>query len=204
MSQETASDCCKVGRTIAVYDLYDFNDELKRRKESGSSLRSLAEFMNTRVVERALEEAAVDIVGDPVDIYEKLTSDEVRSSQRKELESKLQQQGVDIEQLQSDFVSHQTMKWHLNDCLDIDTSRAASIDFNRERGTIEWSQARCENVISQSLSRLQQADELQTGSLHITQTVRVTCTDCNRTYKINDLLAERTCECYTDDEAEMR
>ncbi|WP_338009452.1 rod-determining factor RdfA [Natronoglomus mannanivorans] len=204
MSQEPKPDCCKVGRTIAAYNLFEFNNELRRRKESGSSLRELAEFMNTRVVERALEDAGVDIVGDPDDIYEKLTDDDVRSSQRKELESKLQQQGVDIEQLQSDFVSHQTMKWHLNDCLDIDTSRAATIDFERERGTIEWSQARCEKVISQSLSRLQQANELQTGSLHITQTVRVTCTDCNRTYKINDLLAERTCECYTDDEAEMR
>lgn len=196
MSQEVTPDCCKVGRTITEYDLFDFNNELQRRRTTGSSLRELAEFMNTRVVERALEDAAVDLVGNPSDIYETLTGDEVRPSRRKELESKLRQQDVAVDQLRSDFVSHQTIKTHLNDCLEIDTSRAATVDFERERGTIEWSQARCEKVITQSIERLQQADELRTGSLHITQTVRVTCADCNRTYKLNDLLEERTCDCH--------
>ncbi|ELY72029.1 rod-determining factor RdfA [Natrinema pallidum] len=196
MSQDATPDCCKVGRTITSYDLFDFNAELQRRRTTGSSLRGLAEFTNTRVVERALEEASVDLIGDPADIYETLTADEIRPSQRKGLESKLRQQDVDVEQLRSDFVSHQTIKTHLNECLEIDTSRASTVDFERERGTIEWSQARCEKVITQSIDRLQQANELQTGSLHITQTVRVTCADCNRTYKLNDLLEEQTCDCY--------
>lgn len=198
MNQEVTRDCCKVGRTISKYNLFDFNNELQRRKATGSSLRELADFMNTRVVEQALEDTTVELIGNPADIYETLTGEEIRPSQRKGLESKLRQQDISVEQLRSDFVSHQTMKIHLNKCLEIDTSRVATVDFERERGTIEWSQARCEKVITQSINRLKKADELQTGSLHITQTVRLTCTDCNRTYKINDLLEEKTCGCYKD------
>jgi hypothetical protein len=195
MSQETNAACCKVGRAIDSYDLFEFDAELRTRRQRGGSLRDLATFANTRILERALTTADADVVGDPETLYHILTDDEIRQSRRTEVESKLETQGVDLDRLRRDFVSHTTMRQHLQGCLDIDTSRDQHVDPDAERGTIEWSRARSEQVIEESLSRLHNAGDLETGPLEVTHSVRVTCDVCGESYRLHELLDTGRCAC---------
>lgn len=193
------TDCCKVGKNISKYDLFEFNRELRQRKASGGSLRDLATFTNTRLLECALAAADAEIVGDSESIYQTLTDDDIRPSKRTELQSQLEQQGVNIDKIMDDFVSHQTVRDHLKECLDVDTSRQLTVEFDKERGTIEWARARSEKVIRRVLDRLRQAEKLQTGSLDVTHSVRVTCEDCGRSYRLRELLAARQCACHEEE-----
>lgn len=194
MTSESTTACCKVGRAIASYDLFEFDAELRRQRERGLSLRDLAAFTNTRMLERALADAGADVVGDPDSLYRALT-DAADTGTRVEVESTLDREGVDVEALRDAFVSHTTVKTHLNDCLDVATDRELSVDPEAERGTIEWARTRSERVIEESLSRLRRAGELDTGPLAVAGTVRVTCEDCGRSYRLHDLLDAGGCDC---------
>ena len=195
MGDSSAHTCCKIGRDCAKYDLPGLDENLCRRRADGASLRDLQEFVNERVLERALADANADVVGDPENIYRLLRDDEVSSGRQAELRSRLERSGIDIETVENDFVSHQTVRDHLKECLDVDTSRQSSIDIERATRNINWAESRSKAVIKQTLDQLRNANQLATDDLDVTQTVRVTCTGCGETYRVADLLDRGGCEC---------
>ena len=195
MGDSSAHTCCKIGRDCAKYDLSGLDENLCRRRADGASLRDLQEFVNERVLERALADANADVVGDPENIYRLLRDDEVSSGRQAELRSRLERAGIDIEAVENDFVSHQTVRDHLKECLDVDTSRQSSIDIERATRNINWAESRSKAVIKQTLDQLRSANQLATDDLDVTQTVRVTCTGCGETYRVTDLLDRGGCEC---------
>jgi len=187
--------CCKVGRVADRYDLFELDATLGRRHEAGDGLRDLADLVNRRILEDALTGADADIVGDADALYATITEDDVSAGRRAEVRAQLSNAGVDVLGMEDDFVSHQTIKTHLNDCLDIDTSRSSTLDRERASGTVEWARSRSEAVIERTMERLQANDELSTGSLSVTHTVRITCEDCGRTYRQDELLETGRCAC---------
>ena len=195
MGDSSGHSCCKIGRECAEYDLSGLDEDLCRRRADGASLRDLQGFVNERVLERALADADADVVGDPENIYRLLRDDEVSSGRQAELRSRLERAGIDIEAVENDFVSHQTVRDHLKECLDIDTSRQSSIDIERATRNINWAESRSKAVIKQTLDQLRNANQLATDDLDVTQTVRVTCTGCDETYRVVDLLDRGGCEC---------
>ena len=195
MGDSSAHTCCKIGRDCAKYDLSGLDENLCRRRADGASLRDLQEFVNERVLERALADANADVVGDPENIYRLLQDDEVSSGRQAELRSRLGRSGIDIETVENDFVSHQTVRDHLKECLDVDTSRQSSIDIERATRNINWAESRSRAVIKQTLDQLRNTNQLATDDLDVTQTVRVTCTGCGETYRVTDLLDRGGCEC---------
>lgn len=198
MKGETTTECCKVGRDIVKYELGEFNAKLRQRRSDGTSLRGLAEFMNIRILEKALSDVQFEVVSDAETIYQILRGDDVRTSRRVEIRSKLSQRGLNIEAIENDFVSHQTIRDHLKTCLEVDTGQQLHVEFEQERGTIEWARARSEKVIQRSLERLRQAEELDTGPLDITHSIRVVCEDCGESYRLRNLLERGRCECTSD------
>lgn len=53
---------CKIGRAIDRYDLDGLNGELQHRRDvADASLRTLAEYINERILETALAEAETDL-----------------------------------------------------------------------------------------------------------------------------------------------
>ena len=96
------------------------------------------------------------------------------SGRQAELRSRLEQSGIDIETVENDFVSHQTVRDHLKKCLDVDTSRKSSIDIERATRNINWAESRSKAVIKQTLDQLRNANQLATGDLDVTRTVWVT------------------------------
>ena len=195
MGDSSTHTCCKIGRDCAKYDLSGLDENLCRRRADGASLRDLQEFVNERVLERALADANADVVGDPENIYRLLRDDEVSSGRQAELRSRLERAGIDIEAVENDFVSHQTVRGHLKECLDIDTSRQSSTDIEQAARNINWAESRSKAVIKRTLDQLRNTNQLATDDLDVTQTIRVTCTGCGETYRVADLLDRGGCEC---------
>ena len=202
MGDSSGHICCKIGRGCAKYDLSGLDEDLCRRRADGASLRDLQGFVNERVLERALADADADVVGDPENIYRLLRDDDVSAGRQAELRSRLQRAGIDIETVEKDFVSHQTVRDHLKECLDVDTSRRSCIDVERATRNINWAESRSKAVIEQTLDQLRSADQLATEDLEVTQTVRVTCTGCGETYRVAELLDRGSCECDGSDRSD--
>ena len=187
--------CCKVGRVAARYDLADLDDTLARRHGAGDGLRDLAELTNRRILADAITGADADVVGDADALYETITGDDVSAGRRAEVRAQLSNAGVDVLGMEGDFVSHQTIRSHLRECLGVDTSRSSPLGRERAAGTVEWARSRSEAVIERTVERLRESDELATGPLDVTHTVRITCEDCGQTYRQEELLAEGRCAC---------
>lgn len=213
MSNVTDTCSCKVGRGIERYGLDGLDTELvRRRREADASLRELADYINRRMLASALEAASVDLddalygAVDDEDavgvLYETLTSDETPTERVARVRTRLVQQGVDVEAIQSDWVTHTTVRSHLRECLEVDTSREASITLDDGRDTIEWARNRCAKVVGETFERLRRADLLATGPLETSVTIQVTCSDCGATYRPGRLLSERACDCPDGEEAE--
>lgn len=206
MSESTDTCSCKVGRSIEHYGLGELDAELvRRRRESDASLRDLADYTNRRILEAALDAAAVDLsdaLYGAVDddgavgvLYDVLAADDTPTERVARVRTRLTQQGVDVDRVQSDWVTHTTMRTHLNECLEVDTSREAAITVEDGRDTIEWARNRCANVIEGTLERLRNAGLLTTGPLELSVTIQVTCTDCGSSFRPDQLLAECACDC---------
>ena len=210
IENETHSTCsCKIGRNIDKYGLDDLNQELtQKRKTNNASLRDLADYINQRILGAALSDAGVDstdtlydaISGDEMttELYESLTSDDTPTERVARLRTRLTQLGVDIDTVESDWVTHPTVRSHLRECQDIDTARSANLTADDARDTIEWARTQCVNIVAQTFTRLRNAGIVSTGSLNVTLTIQITCTNCGDTYRPGQLLNHRTCSCSSE------
>jgi hypothetical protein len=189
---------CKVGRNVRRYDLAELDAELRRRHADGASLRELEAVVNRSVLRSALRTAGVDVVGDVAAVDEALTDDEVSAGRRTETRERLAQEGIDVDALEDDFASYQTVRTHLRECLDVDTDRSKGATVEDARGTIEWTRSRSEAITGRTIDRLRDADELSVGDPELTLLVRVTCSDCETTYPVTELLDRGGCDCSDD------
>lgn len=190
-----AAGCCKVGRSADAYGLVDLDEALRRRHEEGEGLRDLAAFVNRRILGRAIADSDVDTVTDPETVYDHLVDDDLSAGRRTEIREKLVRGGVDLDSVESSYVSHQTVRDHLRQCLSIDTSARTDVDPASARGTIEWARARFLGIAERTLERLESTGALSVGTLEVTGTVRVTCTDCGETYRLGVLIDRGRCGC---------
>lgn len=103
------------------------------------------------------------------------------------MSARLARRGVPGEEIEDDFVSHQTVSDYLTDCLDMGTSQQQDLTIEEALNTIEWANARGEAVIYRTLTRLYEAGELATAADDMTASVYVTserCGDRSRLYDI--------------------
>ncbi len=192
---------CKVDRVAAKYGLDDLDSELLDAREGGDSLRELETRANRAVLRRALRDAGADpLPGEVANIHRLLTDEDVSEGTALRLREKLDRLDIDHAELAEDFVSYQTVRTHLRDCLNVDTSRQQSVSLEDERETLFGLLGRTERVVEGSLSRLRAAGLLELGGIEVTATVRVVCPECNRSYTLSTLFAERGCAC-TDEES---
>lgn len=195
MSSSEACDC-KVGRSIETYGLDDLDEQLRReRADADASLRSLADLVNTQILRAALATADADVVGDAESVYGALTGESVPPERRADVRDQLQFAGVDVDDVESSFVSHQTVRSHLRECLSVDTGRDGVGTVEEGREVIEWARRRDEEIIDRTLSRLRRVDELAIGELEVTHAITVTCADCDDSYRVTELLDRGGCTC---------
>lgn len=209
--EESGACSCKVGRVADRHGVSGLDDELRRRREDGASLRALADHVNRRVLAASLDDETdglVDAVYGAVSgeeavalVYDALAGDDVAPERTARVRTRLEQRGVDVDAVMDDWVTHPTVRGHLRECLGLDTSRGGTVSHDDAVDTVEWARARSERVVGRTFERLDDAGLVTTGDLDVAATFRLTCADCGETYRPSRLLDRGGCACDRDDGA---
>ncbi|ELZ98088.1 hypothetical protein C440_02533 [Haloferax mucosum ATCC BAA-1512] len=185
----------KVGRLIESYELAGLGEELEARwtaDENADSLRTLADVFNHEL----LKVAAVDAGLDPLDgeiesLYDALTEDDATGAERTRARGRLERAGIDVEDLQQDFVSHQAVHTYLT------TYRGATKERKRSDPTerVQRLRGRLAAVTESALDSASNHDEFDVGSPEVLVDVQVFCADCGSQYTFDELVERGGCDC---------
>lgn len=188
---------CKVDTVADKYGLDDADERLLRwRNREEAGLRRLETRFNTWLTKRSMIENGMTVLdGEEENYYRLLTDDTILDTTRREAGRELKQAGIDVDELTDDFVSYQTIRKHLNECLDTDTSRDYTPDPSTDRQNIEKLKKRVVNVVEKSINRLRKHGVMQIGEPDVRVTIRVRCGDCGRTHILPSLFDQRRCSC---------
>lgn len=198
----TKAPCCKVGDVATECELTDLDDTLRERwtaAENSTSLRDLAHYVNERVLASMLSEGhRGTLAGEVENYYRLLTDDDASRGMRIEATNRLGDRGVDVEELETRFVSHQTVYRHLTDCLDVTREERATDSATAVRdgiGTIRALQRRTEVVASSTLERLERAGHFHIEEINVLVDVRISCRACGGRLELSESLVGQTCDC---------
>lgn len=189
----------KVATLIEQYGLNGLGDELEQSwtatGDDHRSLRALADEFNKRLLEERLAAAGIQTVdGELENMYRLLTDDDVTEGERIRLKRRLDRDGVDVEGLQDQFVSYQTVRRYLKDVRDAEYDRPEADRLQAEAQNLQQLRGRVESVTDSKLEQLRQSD-LTLGEFRATADVRVFCEECSSQYDVNTLLERGGCEC---------
>ncbi len=193
---------CKVGKTAARYELVDLDTDLVTHWTSTGddklSTRQLATRINQRVLESALESAGLrPKEGEVENIYRLLTDDEVSSGTQIQTRNELERDGVALEQIESDFVSHQTVYNHLTKCLEAELESPSDEEqLERSGEKLGALQNRTAAVTKDTVARLERNGIIDINEFTVAVSLTVTCETCFEEYTVRELLEERTCDCF--------
>jgi len=190
----------KIERVVDQYDLEGMGERLEELwigEGESHSLRELATLFNVRVLEAALTDASVDTLeGEPANTYELLTGDDVSEGVRTRTRRKLERDGVDVDRLERDFVSHQAVYTYLTKHRGVEHDDGDEDDaVDSVSTTLRRLNNRTTAVVESNLERLRAADDITLGEFGVTADVRVTCEDCGTYTTVEELLADGGCDC---------
>lgn len=182
----------KVGRLIDRYDLDGLGEDLETRwtadSEQRHSLRELADYFNQRLLQAKLHGNGTVAADSEVERhYERLTADESprdRTRKRRELE----RLGLDIDELESEFVTHQAVHSYLTRVRKATYETNANVDDGIE--TIRRLEGRAAAVTESTICQFLDDEEYD-----VFVDVRALCQQCGRQYSATDLLEAGGCQC---------
>ena len=184
----------KVARVIDAYDLDDLGSELEDRwlasDDSGMSLRELAEHFNRAVLEAAIERSELSVLDvDNAQIYDQLTDDDVSSGVRTRVERRLERNGIDVDSVTGDFVTHQSIHSYLRGYRGVQQPEP-SPEERREAALerIQKLQDRSAAVTQDAIEGLQRADLVPDGNIDTVVDIQVIYTDSGEQYSVFDLI----------------
>jgi predicted transcriptional regulator len=188
----------KVAQVIDEYGLDGFGEELERRwtAEDGDSLRDLAALFNRRVLGAAIASTPGSDGRDVESTYETLTDDDVSAGERRTVRRNLERDGLDVDALTDDFVSHQAIHTYLTghrgatypDRTPEDRVGSVEESINRLR-------SRTAAVTKSNVERLATAGEVTAGSVEVFVSVDVFCEDCGSSQSVGEFLETGGCRC---------
>jgi hypothetical protein len=191
--------CCKVQRVAEAYYLSGVNDELRRRYEaSDATLHELADYVNDRITAITLDSIDEPIDAEPATVRAALTeAKDIPPTRRDDIRATLVGQ-IDVDQLINSYVSHETIRRHLNEHLDISTSQGGFNSFEELKDSLNAYQEQYENGVRSALERANKK-ELIDGGEYLIFSTRVECQHCSETYRLQELLDNRGCDCQSQD-----
>ena len=165
----------KIGRITTDYNLQDVVSNPAENWQSGTSVRRLTEALNKAVVGAELNKTNVRNV---------------------EFRRELKRAGINVEQLSSDLVSHQTVYRHLTQCVGVSNDDSQTPDERREkaRNTVYALQQRTGLVTESTLDTLQSVGITDLGNVEVIVDLQVVCGDCGQTMDLKSALSEG-CNC---------
>ncbi|MFB6097140.1 MAG: rod-determining factor RdfA [Haloferacaceae archaeon] len=184
----------KVERVIDAYGLTGLGEELEERwtrEEDRYSLRALADYFNERVLRASMEAAGMrPLEGEVDNTYRLLTDADVSSGAQRQAERTLEREGIDVDDLRTDFVSHQAVHTYLREHRGAsqNTERTPEERRQKARDTIERLRSRTEAVTANTLEGLARSDQLPVEEFDVVADVRVVDTETGEAYDVDDLL----------------
>lgn len=188
---------CKVGRVLERWNLAALDDDMASRWRTGdASLRTLERELNVAVVRAAARESGVATLdGEAENVYRLLTDDDVTSGMRVQARRRLENDGLDVDDLTSDFVSHQTIHNHLTGCLGVEREPDDRDPVQAAEERIRPLQSRLEAVVSDSLDGLSNGGVVTLGDHDVFTEVTVSCNECGTRRELGEFLDRGGCEC---------
>lgn len=192
----------KVTRLIEEYELTDIGDELEERwtqETDRSSLRDLAEYFNRELLKKALETSNSEPLDGEIDnIYRLLTKKEVTSGVRQQTRARLKQRDVDVDKIENDFVTYQSIRTYLREhrqATPPDNTRSPNDHREAKQTTIQQLTSRLATVTEEALNELKNAGNLTLGQFDVVVTVQIHCLDCDSRVSVLELLRQKGCQC---------
>jgi hypothetical protein len=191
----------KVARLLAEYDLDGLGDELETRWTGDgverTSLRDLADYFNRRLLERALVDAGLSALDSDVSTtYRNLTDGDVSTGVRTDTRARLENNGVDVEGLLSDFVSYQAIRSYLTEYRDAEYRRLSDEEkVEKDLKSIQRLMTRTLSVTEERIEKLAQTGRIDVGGFEVLLDVQVLCEDCGEQYAVSEFLTGRGCDC---------
>lgn len=187
--------CCKVGRVTEAYRLSGVSEELQRRYETGdATLHELAAYLNDRITAVTLDAVDNPVDAEPATVRAALNGEEgIPATKRDDIRATLASR-VDLSVLTDSFVSHETIRRHLNEHLNVSTSRGGFDTFDELESALGAYQEQYENGITSALGRAGRKGLIDGEEYRVFST-RVECQRCSETYRLQELLANRGCDC---------
>lgn len=198
MSDTQQSDS-KVARVIESYNLDGLGDRLENEwigaTGERTSLRDLADIFNREVLEAALRSNGESpIQYDIESTYRVLTDDDVSSTDTLRKERDLERTGIDVEELRSDFVTHQAIYTYLTDYRGTKLEKQ-SPDPKQKVETLERLKGRTTAVAKSTLDELISANEVSNRDYMVFVEARTVCEECGTAYTLVDLIQQKGCDC---------
>jgi len=191
---------CKVGQVIQEHGLEGIGEQLEARwtAESGdrASLRELAGHFNQQVLESRLREAGEQpLAGEIENLYRLLTSDDISSGERTHARRRLQRQGIDVDGLADEFVSHQAVHTYLTKYRGAEPGSASEDKVQKDAETIQRAKSRIVAVTERVIENLRETGRVSIGTVRVFVEVRVVCEDCGSSYTAGEFLSTGSCDC---------
>ncbi len=199
MSESSSRPNSKVARVIEKYELGGMGEQLEVAwtGEHGerTSLRNLADEFNRAVLDAAIRRSDGSISEtDLQNVYQILTDDDVSSADRMRKQRELESIGVDVDDVQSDFVTHQAIHTYLTEYREAELPDQSG-DPDKKAETIERLQGRTSAVTDSTIEGLVSSGELSKHDYDVIVDVRVICGDCGTDYAAGELLRQGGCNC---------
>ena len=191
----------KVARLISEYGLDGLGEELEVQWTGDgverTSLRDLADHFNERLLERALIDAGMAALDSDVStMYRNLTDDEVSTGVRTDARNRLESNGIDVDGLESDFVSYQAIRSYLTEYRDAEYHRLSDEEkVEKDLQSIQRLMTRTLSVTEERIEKLTQTDRIDADGFEVLLDVQVLCGSCGEQYSISEFLDERGCDC---------
>ena len=191
----------KVARLLSEYGLEGLGEELEDRWTGDgverTSLRDLADYFNKRLLERALIDAGMSALDSDVSTtYRDLTDDDVSTGVRTDTRARLDSNGVDVDNLESDFVSYQAIRSYLTEYRGAEYRRLSDEEkVEKDLESIQRLMTRTLSVTEERIEKLTQTGRIDADGFEILLDVQVLCESCGRQYSVSEFLDERGCDC---------
>ena len=164
--------------------------------EDRTSLRDLASYFSQQLLQRTLEEANVQYLdGELKNTYRLLTNDEVSSAESTRVTRRLERDDIDVDALETDFVTYQAIRSYLKDHRGAECTPAETDPLEREATNVQKLRGRMATITGGKLEQLRSSDGLILGESRTRADIRVVCEDCNTQFDVLDLLDRGGCNC---------
>jgi hypothetical protein len=190
----------KVARVIRRRGLDGLGDELveywTEETTERMSLRELADYFNRELLAQTLQDVSMNTLdGEPANIYRLLTDDSVSSGAAVQATNRLEQHGIDVEQLTAEFVSRQAIHTYLTKYRGVSHSPANGDPVETETTNVQRLKRRMTTIIESKIERLRNTERITLGEFNVLIDVRILCEDCGAQYQATELLERGTCRC---------